>query len=720
MTTPTPYSYVTSGGVHNTRVKASDATAGLSDLVQQHGSPIVLDISSIKYHNADKKEQTSIKKQLPYFVGGVINGKRHDNNVLHRTLLTLDVEQGTSNEVPPSPEDVAERLKALGGAGWIYTSISHTPNAPRYRVVLPLGKHIDGDIRAAVSLQASTQAAAQKLGIEEWTQPESWVLSQPMYLPAKLKGGKFFSEVIGGRAWGVRKAHIATIVGTTHEPAPIPEHSPDIVLASIRHAGLYLSENPSHKGMHFITCPYAAEHDAENETQTVYYEAHFDGNPRAAVKCFDTAPDVDGQPHLTYTKLVRWLKDNNHLTQDQQNETGVLDDYDAFDAKANIGRLLDAEPVARTWAIERFAPTGKVTVLAGPGGVSKSMLMLHVLVHASTGRTWGGFKVAEPLRSLYVSYEDDTQELHKRIHALASALRGEDSGTFDLLYDVTSSINNNIRVFAADDDAAQWLLLTKPERFGLPTRTERVEWLIGYLQAKQIKLVVLDPAVYTHQLEENNIADMATYMQTLTYIAKQAQCAVVVLHHVNKISGWAQIDDINQGSLRGASSFADNARSVSVIVSIPIKDADSYGLTPDHETTRKYAILKHVKHNYSAPLDTMVFERKGVLLIPRPDIVRLDRTQITEARDHAKSEEQTRRVLQWADRVLEMLADTEGPVSVNQISVELNTRAVRIKPVLEYCETQDWIDIEPGPNRSQLHAITKLGRSYLRALKAKT
>lgn len=716
MTKPTPYSYVTSGGVENARVKVAEE-ATLEDLVAEHATPVQLDVSSIEYHNADKKTRTAIKKQLPYFVGGVIKGRRHDSNVQHRTLLTLDVEQGTADVPPPKPEDVVARLEELGGAGWVYTSLSHTPTAPRYRVVLPLGRPIEGDA-APLSLQASTRSAAKKLGIEEWTQPESWVLSQAMYLPAKLKGGKYYSKLVDGKPWSSKRApdRVSDNRDAT-APADIPDEKPDLVLHAIKQAGLYLNENPRHKGMHFITCPFVDQHGAENETQTVYYEAHYDGNPRPAVKCFDSEPDRDGQPHLTYAKLVRWLRDGEWLTQDEQERVGVLDDYDTFDAKANLDNVLDREPVAREWAIDRFAPTGKVTVLAGPGGVSKSMLMLHVLIHASTGRDWGGFRVDDPLRSLYVSYEDDQQELAKRVHTLAATLQAEDSGTFDLLYDVAGSIRKNVRMFAADDEAASWLMLTKPDRFGQPERTERVDWLIGYLKEKRIRMVVLDPAVYTHQLEENDIADMAVYMQTLTYIAKQANCAVVVLHHMNKTGGWSQLDDINQGSLRGASSFADNARSVAVVVSMSIRDAEAYGLPAEHETTGKYAVFKHVKHNYSAPMDTMVFERKGGTLVPRPDIVKLDRSQLQEARENAKAEEQERRVLQWVERVLGVLADTDDALSLNQLAVELNTRTNRIKPVLAYCEEQDWLEMEAGPNRSHLYSITKLGRSYLRSKK---
>jgi DNA-binding MarR family transcriptional regulator len=67
--------------------------------------------------------------------------------------------------------------------------------------------------------------------------------------------------------------------------------------------------------------------------------------------------------------------------------------------------------------------------------------------------------------------------------------------------------------------------------------------------------------------------------------------------------------------------------------------------------------------------------------------------------------------------VLTALAESPG-ASLTQLSVDLNTRLVRIKPVLEHCEAQDWVEVEDGPNRSKLHSLTKLGRSYLRTIKS--
>lgn len=699
--------YAIGHGVRNVRVKNYEGS--LADLRNQFRKPVVLPHKSADYHSATKKERTAIKMDLSYFVGGVIEGKRHDSNVQARTLITLDIEARDGQLPPPPPEDIFDALEGLGAEGWVYTSLSHTPEAPRYRVVLPLGDHItDSDLTDTV-MRATTLAAAKKLGLGPWCTTESSVLSQPMYLPAKLKDGVYWEGYTG-------PAKLWRTVRTSAEPAnvaPMPEGKTDAVLHALQAAGLYLSEDSSHKGKHFITCPFADEHGAVNETQTVYYEAHHDGNPRPAVKCFDTEPDVDGRPHLTYTTLVRWLREHGWLKQEDEASTEVMDEYEAFMDKASVGQYLSAEPVPREWAWEQFAPIGKVTVLAGPGGVSKSMLMLHLMVYGALGHSWAGFNVKAPLRSMYLSYEDDKQELHKRVHGLAAALREADDGVADTLYDITGSLQKNLLLYAADDEALNWLLMKKQDNRSTPERTARVEWLVGFIKHARLKAIVLDPVVYTHNLEESAPGDMAVYMQTLTYIAKAAGCAVVVLHHMHKTAAWATLEEINQGSLRGASSFADNSRSVGVMVSMPAKDAPKYGLSTG-TAGKHFAVFKHVKHNYSAPLENQIFERRGPLLVPRNDLDVLSPTEL-DARTSEVKARQKNAELENRCRALCKWLDGNSGATINMARLALQMRHSVFKEVVLFAEENDWVNTATGPNRSTVLSVTKEGKQWASA-----
>lgn len=704
-----PYSYAR--GVLNTRVQVEhDGT--LQSLREQYRRPVALEVDARTYHAESKRFRSDLKKALPYFVGGVIQGKRHDDNVWSRTLLTMDIEATDAQEPPPPPEEVFDTLESLGAEGWVYTSLSHTPESPRYRVVLPLLDPLEGEDLTADTLRVTTKAAARKLDVAAWCRPESWVLSQPMYLPARLRGGAYWEGYTPGKRWRTVRP-VAEAAG----PADIPDERLDPVLSALRKAGLYLREDPRHKGKHFFTCPHVEEHGAINDSQTVYYEPHHDGNPRAAVKCFDTDPDEGGVPHLTYAGLVQWLRDNGHLTKAQEDAqtASVLEDYGTFSARASIGRYLDTEPPRRDFAWDRFAPVGKVTVLAGPGGVSKSMLMLHLMVYGALGRSWAGFNVAGPLRGLYVSYEDDTAELHKRVHRLAQALREQDDGLDDVLYDINGALQKNLMLYAADEEATSWLLMNKPDQRGTPERMQRVDWLVGFVRHARLRVLVVDPVVYTHNLEESSPGDMALYMQTLNYIAKEGGCAVVVLHHMHKTAQWATLEEINQGSLRGASSFADNSRSVGVMVSMPPKDAPKYGLSADFATTSRFAVFKHVKHNYSASMGSVVFERKGALLIPRGDIQPLSHAEAKERLEDAKAHDRTVTLEKKAFTVIGWLRDqNDAAASTNMLRTGTNIRYSLFKETLQYCLDMGWLDAEPGPNRIVYYTVSKDGEEWFK------
>lgn len=71
-------------------------------------------------------------------------------NVLTRTAIVLDIETDPkTGEVPPSFTEALARVEARGWTAVGYTSHSHAPAAPRYRIVVPLSGEIAADLPAA-------------------------------------------------------------------------------------------------------------------------------------------------------------------------------------------------------------------------------------------------------------------------------------------------------------------------------------------------------------------------------------------------------------------------------------------------------------------------------------------------------------------------------------------------------------------------------------------
>lgn len=699
----TAVSVVTSGGVSRKRTTVREDVT-LRELYEEFKHVPELDMPVDEYHAADKRVRTQVKLGLPYFVGGVLDGPRDDKHVAQRTLLTLDIEKKPKqSEHPPPPSKVVDVLRRLGMEAWVYTSISHTPEAPRYRVVLPLRKNLP----RGEGLQAATLHAAEQLGVKEWCAAESWVLSQPMFLPVKLKGAKFQQWHVDGKGWRAR-TDTAGSSTETKRVADIPDTRPDPMVTALKAAGLYLEQDADHPGRHYFTCPWADEHSTSNPTQTVYFEPHFNGHSAWGCKCMGTGPDIDGKPHMTRGSLTRWLVEQGHL--DNGDDVGEMEEYDKFDQRVSLGSLLQDPPPPQQWAVPDFAPIGAVTLLAAPGGQGKSLLVLHILAHAALGIAWAGFRLEEPMTSLYVSYEDGMRQVYDRLVDIR-----EDLMLHDKLYDVHAGLEKNLLIHRVDDPGT-WLFLYKPDRFSPAERTARVEWLVGYLKHRKVRMVVFDPMVYTHQLAENDIADMALYMQTLNHIAKAADCAVLVVHHMSKLGRGEQLADMDAHSLRGASSISDNARSAAVLVGMPFKDAAQFGVT--EREALGLAVFKQVKSNYAAPLDLMVFERVGRLLRWRPDLKRLEGAEVRLVKEAQADKAKDEKMALYARQALGVMAEHKGGISQNQVALGGENRwsPQRAKSVLAWCEAHDLCEVleAGGGGRGNRHAITPEGRRWLR------
>ncbi len=75
-------------------------------------------------------------------------------------------------------------------------------------------------------------------------------------------------------------------------------------------------------------------------------------------------------------------------------------------------------PPVRHWIVPEYVPAETVTMLTGDGGAGKSTLLLQLAVARATGRRWLGFDT-RPGTTVYLSAEDDADELHRRVHHIA-------------------------------------------------------------------------------------------------------------------------------------------------------------------------------------------------------------------------------------------------------------------------------------------------------------
>lgn len=134
-----------------------------------------------QYRHMSKNEQGETK-DVGGFVGGILKeGHRKAGHVLERHLITLDADFATA-DFP----DIIGML--YGNAYAIYTTHSHSPEAPRFRFVAPLARPITADEYKALS-----RFIAHDLGIE-YFDDSTYEAERLMYWPSTAEDGEYIFD----------------------------------------------------------------------------------------------------------------------------------------------------------------------------------------------------------------------------------------------------------------------------------------------------------------------------------------------------------------------------------------------------------------------------------------------------------------------------------------------------------------------------------------------
>ncbi len=141
---------------------------------------------TVQEYQAMPKTRKGEIKDVGGFVGGLLKGgRRKADTVSWRQLLTLDLDYVTSD-----PWDIVEML--LGCAAAMYSTHGHTPDDPRYRLVLPLSRPVTRDEYAAVA-----RRVAADVGINMFDDT-TYEPHRLMYWPSTPQDGVFRFETQDG------------------------------------------------------------------------------------------------------------------------------------------------------------------------------------------------------------------------------------------------------------------------------------------------------------------------------------------------------------------------------------------------------------------------------------------------------------------------------------------------------------------------------------------
>ncbi len=154
-----------------------------SELVQKLSRTIRTWETYEEYRKLPKGQRDEIK-DVGGFVGGTLKGgRRRADSVVWRQVVTLDADYGKG--------DMWAGVEAMFGWGCcMYSTHSHSPKAPRLRIVIPLKRPVSAD-----EYQAVSRRIAGDLGIDFFDH-STFEPHRLMYWPSTAADGEFIFEVL--------------------------------------------------------------------------------------------------------------------------------------------------------------------------------------------------------------------------------------------------------------------------------------------------------------------------------------------------------------------------------------------------------------------------------------------------------------------------------------------------------------------------------------------
>jgi RecA-family ATPase len=231
----------------------------------------------------------------------------------------------------------------------------------------------------------------------------------------------------------------------------------------------------------------------------------------------------------------------------------------------------------RRWIVEGLIPAGNVTMLAGDGGLGKSLLALQLLTCTAIGKPWLGFgTLACPCLGVFC--EDDLDELHRRQADINAHYECAFSDLASCTWMPRVGENNLLMTFGKD---------------GPGQTTSFYGEVLRQVEALKARLVALDSLHDLFGGDENRRAEARQFIAALRTLVLRYDGAVLLLCHPS-LSG------MNTGTGTAGSTAWNNAVRSRLYLTrpTPSKRTDQ-AQSQEDEGDANERVLKTMKANYS-------------------------------------------------------------------------------------------------------------------------
>ena len=243
----------------------------------------------------------------------------------------------------------------------------------------------------------------------------------------------------------------------------------------------------------------------------------------------------------------------------------------------------------RPWLAIGYFLRGHVTTIVGPGGVSKSSLVLAYVVALALKVELHGMHPRGEYRSFVFNAEDDADEQRRRLTAILAGFGRQPDAIAGKVF--RTGPNKVGTLFERDPDT------------GDVYPTAAMTMLQEQIRFAKADVLFVDPLAELHNVEENDNGAMRAIVAAFRLMAKELNIAVVIIHHTRK--GVMVPGDPDAG--RGASAIVGASRVVLTLSGMSEEEAKAFGLPPDARS--HYFRVDGGKANYSTLTGCEWFER---------------------------------------------------------------------------------------------------------------
>ncbi|MDQ7008366.1 MAG: AAA family ATPase [Acidobacteriota bacterium] len=300
---------------------------------------------------------------------------------------------------------------------------------------------------------------------------------------------------------------------------------------------------------------------------------------------------------------------------------------------------LDADPQPERWLIESLWADQAVGIVGGEPKCCKSFLALDMAVSVASGAPClRRYPPRQRGPVLLFAAEDPLHIVRERLEAVALAAE-------------------------IDFEALDIHVITAPTlRLDLDEHRRRLQSTVEKIKPR---LLVLDPFVRLHRVDENAVADVAPLLGYLRTLQRSFQTAVLLVHHARKGAGAARAGQ----ALRGSSEMHAWGDS---LLYLRRGRAEQLKLSGEHRA------------NPSIEGITLELKADGDALALQPVE---EQTEQPETQSPPLSPDQ---------RVEQALAQTSIPLSIREVRKACRMRMSRVSEALETLTTKGRVRKEPG------------------------